>query len=273
MGIDLSMFKKEEERLTFNGESGDSEYFMPEMKNGKVSFVIRILPAVIDGKANPTKAFYVEWRKHKFTVGQKGFARFCPRTFGKQCYICDESTTIFDMSKSLHYLVKARISFVFAVEIIQFKDDPSLEGQRKFWFASKNFFVDSILPQLTDEVEPNPFHDLKEGCNVGITIENTDKGRKYTARFYKPTEHKIKAEEIPNLSEFMAGKLEGVEKKFPKSLDNDIFKKDYLAMFPQAPVKRKLSEPVVDNTPVVNEPPVVSEPTNDIANEILDGLN
>jgi hypothetical protein len=274
--LDLSKFKDFKQEQDEMGSGGNNDIFMPKSnKQGEQEYVLRFLPQRNEaGKIDSGEFFFEEWRKHNFKVGDSSFNKLCPRTIGKTCHICDNGSAIWDSSEALYRKVKARVSYLFLVQIVDYEEDPSLNGKIMYWYASKDFLTKTLLPVLTDKKEPNPIHDLKEGCNVGVTVKETkDKGREYSARFYKNSDISkiIKDEDILNIRDFINSKIKSITDKVPDAFEHERFKADYLAMFPDivnTPKKAKIQIEVEESEPV-HESTEPELDIDDIANDIV----
>jgi len=217
--IDItSMFDSIKESLSNDKSGGNGSYRdIMKLKAGN-TYLVRILPNVVD----PKETFY-HYFHHGWTSNQTGqyVDGMCQTTWGERCPICEDRFKLYragsENDKSLSSLIRRMEKHFVNVYVV---DDPTNEdnnGTIKILRMGVRLYgkvQEAVEGDDADEFGPRVFDLTENGCNLKIKVETTMDGkRQFTnysnSRFTAPaaipgmTPAKIKEvyESIFNLSD------------------------------------------------------------------------
>lgn len=178
----LSKMREEREK---NNSSGPTPYYPKLDKMGNANVVVRVLPQK-DMNKHPIEIVY----RHQYSVGESYFSKLCPSTFGnvKDCEFCQELSAAWSQAKKAGvdrptipgYRSKKRIINVL---VVKDANQPDLEGKvMRMYIAStlEDKINRALFPPKNEDgtltKQPKIIHDMWEGFNLNIEIQQNSKG-------------------------------------------------------------------------------------------------
>lgn len=158
----------------------DERFWKPKTNvSGNIYAEIRFMPPFKkDGFAHITKYFHA-WQN---TGNKRNFYVECPKTYGKECPICEEVTKLWqnptDANQADRSKMYKKTNYTSVVYIVKDPEEPSNEGKFFFYTYGKSIYEriqEKLQPQNEYEDKINVF-DIFKGCTLKLKGSPNDGG-------------------------------------------------------------------------------------------------